>query len=312
MNPETRRSPVRSRQPDAPKTPATVPVTTLTRPGGLTGEQVELIKRTVAKGATDDELAMFLYQCKRLGMDPLSRQIHFVKRWDSREQREVGAIQTGIDGFRLLAARTGCYRPDEEPPRYTYDEASKVRSARVRIWVYHAPTMQWHPVEAEAHFEEYAQRTKDGTLFPNWARMPRVMTAKCAEALAIRKAFPAELSGVYELAEIGGPLEPAEVPASAPQTELPSNQQGNGATPTQREAIHRVWHSRTRGRFSDHDETERALDAWLRFHAGVESTTALTFQQAAQALAALQKAVVDELIAVAVDAMKGAADASQA
>lgn len=268
---------------------------------GFTRDQVELVKRTIAQGATDDELKMFLYHARRTGLDPFARQIYFIRRWDTQQQKNIGAIQTGIDGMRLIASRTGRYRPDDETPRYIYDANGVLEAATVRVYVFHSETKTWYPVPAEARFEEYSQRTRDNKLFPNWQRMGHLMLAKCAEALALRKAFPADLSGIYseeEVAVIGEP-EPRELPRSEAQSEIPappphpehaqphptepaaSATSGAGSTKDQQLAIHRL----AKGK---HKLTDEQLDAWLKTAAGVESTTALTFQQASELIGMLQ------------------------
>ena len=186
------------------------------RPSELqwTKEQTDLIKQTVAKGATDDELKLFLYVCKRTGLDPLIRQIHAVKRWSSQEQRETMAIQTGIDGYRLIAERTGKYAPGKEPAYVERD--GKLYSATA--FVKKVVDGTWHEVGATAIYEEYVQRKKDGGPTSFWQRMPYLMLAKCAEALALRRAFPAEMSGIYTHEEMGSET-PTEVETPAPKPE---------------------------------------------------------------------------------------------
>lgn len=172
-----------------------------------TQEQKDLIKRTVARGATDDELALLLYTAKRLGLDLLTRQMHFSKRrvWNQKKNSydEVGVIQIGIDGFRAQAERTGKYA-GQDPPVYEFsDDGRTLVAATVSIYRKDFP----RPIAATAYYDEYVQTAfdkKTNERRPNsmWAKMPRMMLAKCAEALALRKAFPQDLSGLYTEEEV--------------------------------------------------------------------------------------------------------------
>jgi phage recombination protein Bet len=169
---------------------------------------VALIKRTIGRDLDDAELALFLHQCKRTGLDPLTRQIYAIKRGGRM------TIQTSIDGFRLIAERTGQYAGQLGPFWCDGELYPKLNEAGVAVgeefqwltaWISPKPPAAARvavlrkdfaePLWSVARFASYAGENL-------WKKMPEVMIAKCAEALALRRAFPQELSGLYTADEM--------------------------------------------------------------------------------------------------------------
>jgi phage recombination protein Bet len=166
--------------------------------------RIEPIRKLIAPDLDDQELIFFLEYCRKTGLDPVTRQIYASKRrsknargeWESRV-----TVQTSIDGQRLIAQRTGEYQGQLGPYWCGKDGAwSDVwlrgdNPAAARVGVLRVGFKE--PVWAVALFKSYAQLKQDGSLTSMWAKMPELMIGKCAEALALRKAFPNELSGLY-------------------------------------------------------------------------------------------------------------------
>lgn len=147
-------------------------------------EQVQLIKNTIAKDATDDELKLFLYQCSRTGLDPMTRQIYFMKRGGKV------TIQTSIDGFRVIAERSGDYAGQDEPV-FVKDEGDLF--CKVTVYRFRG-NVRYPAAVGVAYWKEYCPQPGQDFM---WKKMPHTMLSKVAEALALRKSYPQDLSGIY-------------------------------------------------------------------------------------------------------------------
>lgn len=186
-------------------------LTTTDKSSPWTQAQVDLIKATVAKGATNDELKLFLYTAARTGLDPLTKQIHFVKR------KESITIQTGIDGYRAIAERTKELAGIDDA---VFDSEDNPQPKKATVTVYRIVNGQRMAFSASARWTEYFPKPPNDFM---WKKMPYLMLAKCAEALALRKAFPNDLSGLYTNEE----MQQADKPDEVINYETPSDQYSN-------------------------------------------------------------------------------------
>ena len=150
---------------------------------GWNNEQITVIKKQLCPGISDPDLLHFGMVCQRTGLDPFARQIYAIMRGNKM------TIQTGIDGYRLTAARSGVLAGIDDA-EYDSEESDNPRWARVTV--YRMVQGVRCPFIAKARWSEYRQASS-----PMWKTMPYLLLGKCAEALALRKAFPAELSGMY-------------------------------------------------------------------------------------------------------------------
>lgn len=164
-------------------------------PVEYTTEQIATLKKTVAHGTSDAEFSLFLEVCKSSGLNPFAKQIYAIRRGDKM------TIQTGIDGYRVLAERTGKYA-GQVGPFWCGDDGqwhdvwlSAAAPVACKIGVLRRDFNE--PMWAVARTAAYAQASNG-----LWKTMPDVMIAKCAEALALRKAFPEHISGVYTAEEM--------------------------------------------------------------------------------------------------------------
>jgi phage recombination protein Bet len=197
-------------------------------------EALSLIKQQVAPEVSDAELAYFLQFCKVRKLSPFARQVYAIVRnvRDGDGWTKKMTLQTGIDGFRVLAERTGKYSPSSRNTEFDKfpSEEQNQYERHVKKWhrakedffppycatafVMKLVSGFWTEIPATVRWSEFVAVTAKG-LSPMWEKMPFNQLEKCAEAKALRKAFPEDLGGMYVDAE----MQQADVISqAAPQT----------------------------------------------------------------------------------------------
>jgi len=185
--------------------------------------QVDALHSLGYQGVDNASLDIFLGHCQRTGLDPFVRQIYLTGRTDWRTGAIRYVVQTSIDGLRIIAQRSAEYEGQTRAMwcgpdgawRDVWLEAHPPAAAYVGVW----RSGFREPLVATARWEEYAPAGNAGFM---WRKMPALMLAKVAEALALRKAFPLDLAGIYTDDEMdqGGPVTPPPQPPKLTTDEL--------------------------------------------------------------------------------------------
>lgn len=172
-------------------------------------EKLALIRKTVAKDLDAAEFDLFIAVAKARGLDPVLNQIHAVKRNDKDAGTKRMVIQVGIDGLRLIAARTGEYAGSS---RSVYERNEKGDIIAAEVTVHRFVKGKKCAFTGVAYWDEFYPGEKMGFM---WDKMPHSQLSKCAEAQALRKGFPNDLSGLYVAEEI---MEKDVTPSNIPET----------------------------------------------------------------------------------------------
>ncbi len=197
-------------------------------------QQVAALRQLGVDAAADGDLSVFFHVCNRTGLDPFARQIYMIgrnsKNMRTNQWETKYTIQTGIDGFRLIARRAS----DRARTTLGYEDTVWCGDDGqwTDVWLSDKPPRaaklavirdgQRYP--AVALMSEYMGTDKQGNPTRMWQTKGALMLAKCAEALALRKAFPQDLSGLYTADEM------QQSNDEVPQQAAPRNGNGGGRT----------------------------------------------------------------------------------
>ena len=185
-------------------------------------KQLAVLRQTgIGDQVTPAELAAFLHLCQRTGLDPFARQIYLIGRWDSKAGREVFRPQTGIDGYRIVAQRT----VERTKQSFGYEDSlwCGADGQWTDVWLSPDPPAaakvtvlrDGKRFPAIARWSEYVPLNRDGKPTGLWVKRHAAQLEKCAESLALRKAFPNDMAGVYTAEEMEQADNPPVVTATA-------------------------------------------------------------------------------------------------
>jgi phage recombination protein Bet len=181
--------------------------------------QVAALSQIGIRGATNADLAVFMHYCQRTRLDPFTRQIHMIRRREKQGDQWVDkqVIQVGIDGFRVVARRAA--RRENVALEYEDSAWCGTDGQWADVWL-----SGGHPAAARVtvlrdgrrfpgvvRFSAFAQTKANGDPVSMWDRMDAEQLEKCAEAKALRRAFPHDLGGIY-IPEEMPPEPPRDIP----------------------------------------------------------------------------------------------------
>lgn len=198
---------------------------------------IAVLQSSLYPGASMPSIRMVMGYCKASGLDPMQKPVHIVPMWDSKSREMRDVVMPGIGLYRTQAARSGCAGISE--PEFGDDVTESIGGQEITYPAWCRVTVRRRLQTGEiADFtakelwkENYAVKGgKDRSIAPNsmWTKRPYGQLAKCAEAQALRKAFP-EIGAAPTADEMAGKAlneyeSPAEAQAPEPPAEYPEDQ----------------------------------------------------------------------------------------
>ena len=162
-------------------------------------EVVRVLQSSLYPGASPDSIRMVIGYCKASGLDPFQKPVHIVPMWDSKAGQMRDVVMPGVGLYRTQAARTGCAGISE--PEFGPDRTEAIGGQQITFPAWCRVTVKRRQANGavdeftarEFWLENYAVKGgKEKSIAPNamWTKRPYGQIAKCAEAQALRKAFP--------------------------------------------------------------------------------------------------------------------------